>query len=68
MGYGIIIPINGLKSWMPMPLIPSEEFLTRNWLSGDTIAGNSEDPYKLFQDFMGRKPSTDALLKDSILA
>ena len=37
----------------------------------DTILakGNSEDPYKLFQDFMGRKPSTDALLKrDGILA
>ena len=25
--------------------------------------GNSEDPYKLFQDFMGRKPSIEALLK-----
>ena len=31
--------------------------------------GNSEDPYKLFQDFMGRKPQTDALLKrDGIIA
>ena len=34
----------------------------------DTILakGNSEDPYKLFQDFMGRKPSTDALLKETV--
>ena len=37
----------------------------------DTILakGNSEDPYKLFRDFMEREPSTDALLKrDGILA
>ena len=31
--------------------------------------GNSKDPYQLFQDFMGRKPKTDALLKrDGIIA
>lgn len=31
--------------------------------------GNSEDPYQLFQDFMGRTPQTDALLKrDGIIA
>lgn len=31
--------------------------------------GNSEDPYQLFKDFMGRAPKTDALLKrDGIIA
>ena len=31
--------------------------------------GNSEDPYQLFHDFMGREPKTDALLKrDGLIA
>lgn len=47
-------------------LNPSTGLAFRNTI---LAKGNSEDPYKLFQDFMGRKPKTDALLKrDGIIA